>query len=138
MCIRDRGLRIHPHSSNTAYLINATLAKDAGTVSQLLNAGANPNVFDAQRNTPLIYASRDGFTAIAKSLINSGADINWIDGEKVTPLILASFKNHPQIVEMLLARGADKSVVDKFGRTAIDYAQQRGNADPILKMLNGR
>ena len=133
-----KGLRIHPHSNNTAYLINATLAKDAGTVSQLLKAGANPNVFDAQRNTPLIYASRDGLTAIAKSLINSGADINWIDGEKVTPLILASFKNHPQIVEMLLARGADKSVVDKFGRTAIDYAQQRGNADPILKMLNGR
>ena len=133
-----KGLRIHPHSKNTAYLINATLAKDAGTVTQLLNAGATPDVYDGGRNTPLIYASRDGSTAIAKSLIEKGADVNWIDGENVTPLILASFKNHPQIVEMLLARGADKGVVDKFGRKAIDYAKERGKEDSILKILNSR
>ena len=131
-----KGLRIHPHSNNSAYLLDAAKARDAGIVSQLLAAGAAPDVYDAQRNTPLIYASRDGFTAIAKSLIDNGADVNWIDGENVTPLILASFKNHPQIVEMLLAKGARKDVVDKFGRTATDYAKQRGNSDPILKMLN--
>lgn len=131
-----KGLRINPHSKNTRYLIDAAIAKDAGAVAQLLAAGANPDVFDTQRNTPLIYASRDGFSAIAKSLIDNGADVNWIDGENVTPLILASFKNHPQIVEMLLAKGADKNIVDKFGRTAIDYAKERGGSDPILKMLN--
>ena len=103
-----KGLRIHPHSKNTAYLIDATLAKDADTVTELLNAGATPDVHDAQLNTPLIYASRDGSAAIAKSLIDKGADVNWIDDENVTPLILASFKNHPQIVEMLLEQGADR------------------------------
>ena len=133
-----KGLRIHPHANNTSYLIDAAKARDAGTVAQLLAAGAAPDVFDAQRNTPLIYASRDGFTTIAMSLIDNGADVNWIDGENVTPLILASFKNHPEIVQVLLAKGARKDVVDKFGRTAVDYATQRGNSDPILKMLNGR
>ena len=107
-------------------------------MTELLNAGATPDVYDEQRNTPLIYASRDGSTEIAKSLIDNGADVNWIDGENVTPLILASFKNHPQIVEMLLERGADKRVVDKFGRKAIDYAKERGKEDTILKMLKTR
>ena len=132
-----KGLHVYPASANTPYLINATKAQDKNTVDQLLTGGADPNAYDAQRNTALIFASRDGFMKIAQSLISNGADVNWIDGEGVTPLILASFKNHPSLVRLLLANGADKSVVDGFGRTALEYATRRSPSDPIAKMLAG-
>ena len=131
-----RGLHVYPSAANTPYLIDASKAQDKKIVDKLLDAGADPNVYDAQRNTALIFASRDGFTEIAQSLVSHGADINWIDGEGVTPLILAAFKNHPSIAKLLLANGADKTVVDGFGKTALDYAQRRGSSDPIAQMLD--
>ena len=106
-------------------------------MTSLLNNGANVDGFDAQRNTALIYASRDGYTSIAKSLIAKGADVNWVDGEQVTPLVLASFKNHPEIVKLLLANGANRNFVDGFGKSATDYAAERGNNDPVLRLLRG-
>ena len=132
-----KGLHVYPAGASTPYLINASKAKDKNVVDQLLAGGANPDAYDAQRNTALTFASRDGFLQIAQSLIGNGADVNWIDGEGVTPLILASFKNHPQLVKLLLANGADKSVVDGFGRTALEYATRRSPSDPIAKMLKG-
>jgi len=59
---------------------------------------------------------------------------SWIDGEGVTPLILAAFKNHPEIVNFLLAQKRSVRAVhaDQWGRTARDYAKQRGTNDPIF------
>lgn len=115
-------------------LIEATLAGDLDDVRQLLEQGADPNLVH-HTNTALTYAARDGFTEIARLLIDYGGDVNWIDGEGVTPLILASFKAHIDLVELLLAHGADVTVRDQWDRTALDYALRRGEADPIVQLL---
>lgn len=130
-----RGIHIYPDAKSSNYLIEAAKVNDGAAISDLLAGGASPNGYDAQRNTALIFASRDGFTAIAKILIDRGADVNWVDGEKVTPLILASFNNHPGIVRLLLAKGARRDFVDGFGKTAMDYAKERGSNDSVLQML---
>ena len=132
-----KGIHVYPDANSSSYLIEATKAQDVSVVTSLLNNGANVDGFDAQRNTALIYASRDGYTSIAKSLIAKGADVNWVDGEQVTPLVLASFKNHPEIVKLLLANGASRDFVDGFGKSATDYAAERGNNDPVLRLLHG-
>lgn len=118
-------------------LIAAVLRDDIAAVRRLLDAGAKPDGHDASRNTALIFAARDGQTEIARLLIDAGADPGWIDGEGVTPLILAALKNHPKIVKLLLARksAARATHADKWGRTARDYAKQRGDDDLIYKLL---
>ncbi len=118
----------------TPDLIEATLAGRGHEVNQLLQQGTDPNLV-YNTNTALTYAARDGFTEIARVLIDHGADVNWIDGEGVTPLILASFKNHLELVQLLLSHGADTTVKDQWDRTALDYALRRGEADPIVQLL---
>ena len=118
----------------TPSLIEATLAGNVETVSQLLQHGTDPNLV-YNTNTALTYAARDGFVEIARLLIDHGADVNWIDGEGVTPLILASFKNHLELVQLLLDHGADVTVRDQWNRTALDYALRRGETDAIAQLL---
>jgi uncharacterized protein len=119
-------------------LIAAVLRDDLDTVTRLIAAGVSLNGVDANRNTALTFAARDGQIEIAKKLLDAGAEPGWVDDEKVTPLILASFKNHPKIVRLLLAKGsaARPNHADKSGRTALDYARPRGPEDVIYKMLS--
>jgi uncharacterized protein len=116
-------------------LLAATLNNDASRVAGLLEAGVDPDFYDKNRNTALIYAARDGRTRIAAMLIEAGASPDWIDGEKVTPLILASYKNHIEIVKLLLAAKVSRSPRDKWGRTALVYAKRRGAGDPVYLLL---
>lgn len=122
-------------AADTIPLIEATLRNDVAQVRQLLTAGSDPDVFDAHRNTALIFAARDGRAEIAELLIAAGSDPDWTDGEQVTPLILASFKNHIAIVRMLLEKNVDRNQRDQWGRTALDYAKRRGRDDPIYRLL---
>ncbi|WP_299616838.1 ankyrin repeat domain-containing protein [Pelagibius sp.] len=96
-------------------LIAATLDGDGAKLELLLNAGADPNCHDAQRNTALIYAARDGRLAFARRLIEAGADVDWVDGEGVTPLILAAFKGHEDLAALLLRHGARSGLRDQWG-----------------------
>ncbi|MEM9907913.1 MAG: ankyrin repeat domain-containing protein [Cyanobacteria bacterium P01_D01_bin.44] len=115
-------------------LIEATLAGDLDSVRSHLQTGIDPNLV-YHTNTALTYAARDGFTEIAQALIDAGADVNWIDSEGVTPLILAAFKGHSELAQLLLEHGADPTVKDQWDRTALDYALRRGEADPIVHLL---
>ncbi|MCY4386624.1 MAG: ankyrin repeat domain-containing protein [Desulfurellaceae bacterium] len=54
-------------------LHTAVLDNRPALVSLLLSAGANPNVTDADGNTPLYFAERYGYDAIARLLRNAGA-----------------------------------------------------------------
>lgn len=116
-------------------LIDAVVKNDIAAVAQLLKDGADPDGSDANRNTALIFAARDGQLEIANLLIDAGATPGWVDGEQVTPLILASFRNHLDIVRLLLGHKVDRDHRDKSGLTARDYAADRGEADPIYRLL---
>lgn len=139
----SKGLHILPmtnvlsRASGDTALIAAVLRDDLEAVKRLIATGIRVDRVGASRNTALIFAARDGQTDIARLLLDAGAEPGWIDGEKVTPLILASFKNHPEIVRLLLAKdsAARLNHADKSGRTALDYASQRGTEDAIYKLL---
>ena len=104
-------------------------------VRALLEQGVDPDGYDRNRNTALIFAARDGREDIVRLLLSGGASVNWVDGEAVTPLILAAFKGHLGVVELLLQAGADRTRRDRWGRRAIDYALRRGTDDPIARRL---
>lgn len=47
-------------------------------VLMLLAAGANPNILDSKKDTPLHYAAQLGLIKIQRLLIKHGADINLV------------------------------------------------------------
>ena len=125
-----------PATQSTQDLVQAAKDGDLNRVAGLLQAGADPNVVDADWNSPLIFAARDGRLEMVKVLVKAGALVNWQDGEKVTPLILAAFRNHEPVVRYLLAVGADPLINDQWQRRALDYALNRGKNDPIAHVLH--
>ncbi len=90
---------------NTA-LDAAVAANHADIVRVLLAAGANANVRDSARYTPLHRAAANGNAEIARLLLEGGADANAVRDEGKTPLADAMDRGHADLAEVLRAQGA--------------------------------
>jgi ankyrin repeat protein len=105
-------------------LMKAAFIGQAAIVRALTLNGAKVNEKDVHGNTALMYASMVDNQTV-EELLNKSASPNVRSVSLgVTPLILAVKENHGDIVKTLLAAGADKSISDKYGKTALDYANQ--------------
>jgi len=113
----------------------------------LVAAGADVNAkLKSNGYTPLwkaigkIRKNRDAAIEIIKLLLSKGADVNApyisknarYSGE--TPLMSASKKGSTDVVKLLLSHGADVNARTKAGKTAIDYARQKGH-QAVVKLL---
>ena len=87
-------------------------------VHVLLNAGANPNYTDRDKNGALIFAVQRGDEEIVEALLNAGAspilktkedvsDAYNRDNDKNTVLMIAAREGKVEIVQKLLAAGAN-------------------------------
>ena len=74
----------------------------AEIVGMLLGAGADPNVFEYNGYTPLVFAVSRSQVEIVGLLLGAGADPNTPDRSGRRPLAWAKF---PEIIDMLKARG---------------------------------
>lgn len=83
-------------------------------IKLLIELGADVNLEDKLKQTPLFYASKFGRIPACEVLINAGANVNQEDSKQMTPVMLAhkSKKNDVsskitfQIVEFLVSKGA--------------------------------
>lgn len=78
-------------------------------VKQLVEAGANVNVLDKDKQTPLYIATEQGNFECVQYLVEHGADVNAMNG-KYTPssaLLAAEYQGQVAIVRFLLEHGAD-------------------------------
>ena len=89
-------------------------------VKQHLAAGADVNVRDMIRRTPLHYVANK---EIAELLIANGADVNAKNLTSRTPLLVAAIRGHKEIAELLIANGADVNAKDENGWTPLVYAK---------------
>ncbi len=81
----------------------------------------------------LIYAAMGNNLELVKYLVEEkDKDVNWPDNTGGTPLMLSAFTDdYPVVTEYLLEKGADKTIVDQFGKTAMDYAEEEGTREAI-------
>ena len=109
----------------------------------LLDNGANP-IISEDGTTVLHFAVRGAHPELIPILIEQyGLDVQARGHMQRTPLISAvsytvSWQDEQitkQIVEELLAHGADASAVDEDGKTAYDYAVERGY-DEVAALLD--
>jgi uncharacterized protein len=116
----------------------AVRVREAAQIIPLLGRhGADPNAHAAggKGATPLITVVEAFFEDLDKKrcaqlvrlLVQAGARIDEPDDRGDTPLALAAVNNAPELVKLLLELGANPSLRLRSGKTAADYARERGS-----------
>ena len=122
----------------TPFLMAADRA-DVPLMRELVKAGADPLLPNADKTTPLMAAAglgtsdpleeagtEDEALEATKMLLDLGADINAVDNKGDTAMHGAAYGNFPAIVKLLAERGADIDIwkqADKEGRTPLYIAE---------------
>ena len=124
------------HKDIVAYLLDMGAAIDASTdygsalhaaaddeyeevVRLLLDRGADPNLKNNWKQTPLHTTTQNKNQTVARLLIDSGADINAQDHKGRTPLHRCK---NLEVAKLLISKGADVNAVDNSGYTPLHWA----------------
>jgi len=139
----ERG--VQPEKRNGEILREAIIKRNPDIVRLLLAAGADANRTDNYNRNVLSEAACFNPPEVIDMLIKAGANVNLVSADhfRSTPLISAcKLQNQDpvEVVRLLLAAGADASVKDANGKTALDYATERGHAQTakLLQQANVR
>ena len=116
-------------------LIKAAEKGKTELVHLLITAGANVNMADEKRWTPLYVAAMWGYCKCAKLLIAAGADVNMATKYGSTPLHSAADYNHSECVRLLIAAGADVNKAAKLGHTPLYLAAMRGHSECVKLLI---
>ena len=105
----------------------------------LLQAGANPEIQDNSRKTPLHWAAFAGNTNGIRELFQKGIYSGARDDYGRTPLHLAAVAGRHEAAKELLEKGpGDRDTVDRDGRTALHLAAMKGDQNTVNVLLERR
>jgi ankyrin repeat protein len=105
---------------------------NAEPVTLLLEHGAHVHQFSHNplRNQPLhACVALNHSLDIVRVLLESGADVNASQHGGYTPLLQAAAAGRKDLVLLLLEHGARPDCVCDRGKSAADYAKERGHAE---------
>ncbi len=114
----------------------------AGAVSRLLEAGADPRAATVTGGQPLHLAAQAGTPDAVRALLEKGADANAVDKTHGrTPLVFAVSQNRIEAMKVLIAKGArvaeTTTVIDFVQRSSGDGAD-RVARDRAVAQATGR
>jgi uncharacterized protein len=101
-------------------------------VTLLLEHGAHVHQFSHNplRNQPLhACVALSGSLEVVRVLIAGGADLNATQHGGYTPLLQAAAAGRKALVRLLLENGARPDCVCDRGKSAVDYARERGHTE---------
>ncbi|MBS0654073.1 MAG: ankyrin repeat domain-containing protein, partial [Verrucomicrobia bacterium] len=104
-------------------------------VRLLIEAKANINDLDKDRDTPLHEACLTGYLQVAELLINAGADINAKGQFGNTPLHDASSEGHSETVKLLIQAKANVNYLNEKGNSVLHLACREGHSDIARQLL---
>lgn len=110
------------------------------SASQLLAAGANPDIGNSDGIAPLLMACFEGHVPAVKLLCARRARVNQAHRGGITPLMIAGHKGFRDIAAILLACQADthlSSSRELGGAQAVHYAINAGHFD-IVQMIHNQ
>ena len=117
-------------------LLLSLIFKNTDIAKILIDCGANAEISDFNKMTPLMWACYFNLSEIVELLIQNGVNTNsktrlycW------TALMHASYANSIESVKILLKNGVDINLVDNEGKKAIDIAI-REEHEEIVKLIN--
>jgi hypothetical protein len=116
-------------------LLQAVWDRDAFSVNDFLQQGADPNIVDEiNHRTPLFSATVDNDEQIVQLLLDAGANTEISNYFRETPLHVAVVNNHVNNISRLMFAGADLDARMYNGNTPIDLAFYHQN-DELLEFL---
>ena len=108
-----------------AALMDAAKNSDVEAVRRCLRDGADPNAAGEYGNTALQNTADKNHLGCMGVLADAEADLDKADEDGDTPLGYG----YPAAVEWLLKRGADWRLTNNDGKTALDNANEDGEAE---------
>lgn len=95
----------------------------------------NPNSCDSNGQSPLLWATRNGYEDVIRLMIDANAALEIRDKEEgATPLIWAARNGYTNVVNLLLERGCEINAKDNYGRTPLSLAALYKH-EPIVQLL---
>ena len=108
-------------------LMRACTKGNKDAINVFLEAGADPNIADADGDTCLHYAAlHDCCTDVLQTIISHGADVNATNKKNVTALMTACHMANTDVINVLLKAGADPNITEC-----------NAGADPNIADVNG-
>ncbi|MFZ3102250.1 MAG: ankyrin repeat domain-containing protein, partial [Desulfitobacteriaceae bacterium] len=127
--------KLNTNYTNINDFLNYTQKDDLAVVTLFLQAGADANLTNSDKETALMIAADKSYPEICKLLLDQGADLNARDSQDRTALGIATSRGKSEIVKLLLDRGADANSKNK-GVPLLVTAIQQGKADIAKVLLN--
>lgn len=128
-------VNVNAKEEGTSALHLAVSHGNTDIVRLLLERHADPNIRDADKQTPLMMIYDDTPAEIVELLLNAGAKVNLKDSEGQTPLMIAAESGNVEIVQLLLSAGAKVDRRDNEGRTALMYAVEEEDFESVKAIL---
>jgi hypothetical protein len=121
---------------NTA-LHEAVLRNAVNTATALLDAKADPNLFNDARDRPLGLCAKHGFFPLANKLLDAKADPNALNGHGNTALHIAVSNSRLDMLQLLLHSRAGVEISNLDGLTAMGIAVRltERNSPTIVSLL---
>ena len=138
--IMNHGAICHVNATSrnnaTSRIMKAYFWHKIDGINVLLNAGADPNIADANGDTCLHYAAGlHSCTELLQAIISHGVDVNTTNKENKTALMLACGKGNKDTINVLLNAGADPNIADADGNTCLHYAAQNDCCTEALQAI---
>jgi len=111
------------------------LATKSYALPLLLDAGADIHALDAQGQTALIYAARNGNDKAVELLLQKGAQVNDSDYKGRTAFMRAVRDGSKASAELLLQKGANINARTLEGETALMFAAEEINSGAVEFLL---
>ena len=120
----DNGLDVNSQltGSNVSLLHMAVTGNSVRAVELLIDRGANIELQDSMKWTPLHFGMFFGHVNVIGTLIARGADTNAQDYRGFTPTHLAVRSGNSAIVQMAMENGGDLDAKNKDGVTPLQLA----------------
>ncbi len=120
-----------PTAKKWPLMVEALNSGNVDAVKRLIEEGVNVNLL-RDGVTPLMIAASKGHAAVAELIIQAGVNINERSDDGGTALHMAAAdQTETAVVELLLQSGIDCEAKNKFRRTALQKAEEKGHHDIV-------
>jgi ankyrin repeat protein len=116
-------------------LLRAAASGDTGAARVALGAGANTEIHDVRKRTPLLLAATHDHVDVAKLLVRHGADPDALDERHDTPWLVTGVTGSVAMLEALLPAKPDLTIENRYGGISLVPACEAGHVAYVKRVL---
>lgn len=138
----DAGADVNSRSTNydQSVLHYAVSNKDISMIQYLLSHGADVNIEDESKGTPIHNAvghvKWENYLDVVEILLKNNANVNAQNDSKMTPLHLIVYYGNAKAIKLLLSFKAQVNVEDCFGNTPLFNAAQAEHPEIVQILID--